>query len=149
MKICRICNETKPLTEFYKKTDGYYNYACKPCHNSKVLKYRESKEGQKVFKKAIEKYQTKLSVVYEIVDDLNVCLYIGKSKRFLIRKGLHKRRIESEEQSNKSKQSYLYPLLRQHQNPQIRIVEECPPEVLIEREKYYIDTKKPLYNRNI
>jgi hypothetical protein len=46
-------------------------------------------------------------------------------------------------------QQYLYTLLNQHLNPSIRIIEECPPEVLLEREQYYIDTKKPLYNRDI
>ena len=42
MKTCRVCNETKMLTEFYKKTDGYYNYACKQCHCKQTVKYQKN-----------------------------------------------------------------------------------------------------------
>jgi len=38
MKICRICNETKPLTEFYTRLnnkDGL-DTACKVCHRERV-----------------------------------------------------------------------------------------------------------------
>ena len=42
-------------------------------------------------------------------------------------------------------QAYLYPQLRKHQCD-IRIIEQCESEVLLEREQYYIDALKPLYN---
>lgn len=41
MKTCKICNETKPLTEFHKdksKADGL-NFYCKPCHIAKQKEY--------------------------------------------------------------------------------------------------------------
>lgn len=43
MKKCKICGETKELTEFYRNstyTDGYVT-KCKPCHNSKSAEYYE------------------------------------------------------------------------------------------------------------
>ena len=42
MKICRNCNETKPLSEFYKHkemADGHLN-KCKSCVKTRVKKHR-------------------------------------------------------------------------------------------------------------
>lgn len=47
-RICYMCKNTKPTTEFYKdKTQtGGYGYTCKPCSIEKQRKYRESKPAQ-------------------------------------------------------------------------------------------------------
>jgi hypothetical protein len=41
-KICKVCNEEKPYTEFYPLFDkrygmSYYEYQCKKCKNKKTL----------------------------------------------------------------------------------------------------------------
>lgn len=162
-KQCKKCTEIKPVTEFYKKRDTKDRLTtwCKICvqkqsRNHILNNPEKSKEYSKKwqlknpekFKQQTTNYLTKIKAVYEIIDnDTNECLYIGQSKRFISRKNHHKRRIESIELSKKCKQAYLYDLLRQHPQVNIRIIEECSPEVLIEREQYYIDTKKPLYNK--
>lgn len=38
-KKCTACTETKPLDDFYMKTDGYAYTYCKICMNSKRVKY--------------------------------------------------------------------------------------------------------------
>lgn len=50
-KRCKFCQETKPLSEFYKKKqmkDGYYNH-CKSCHSERYTKkwYKENKSRRK------------------------------------------------------------------------------------------------------
>jgi len=42
MKLCRLCNTTKPITEFHRKTGSYSNSYCKPCANEKTARWRES-----------------------------------------------------------------------------------------------------------
>ena len=47
MKTCRVCNQTKPLSDFYKRADmkdGHLNN-CKECHNAKSIAWtRANKE---------------------------------------------------------------------------------------------------------
>lgn len=48
--LCRVCNETKPLSEFYKRDDKryhngeYYRDECKPCAKSNVKQYWDKRK---------------------------------------------------------------------------------------------------------
>ena len=162
-KCCTKCSVEKPLTEFYKHKkmlDGLENH-CKQCRNlnSKIYystnldscknvrkEYQKNNFGK--WKGYIKKWATKKSGVYEWYEG-DISLYIGQSKQLNQRLSNHKSYFNNPELAKKNKtHGYLYPLLRQHQNPQIHIIEECSPEILLEREQYYIDIKKPLYNKN-
>jgi len=145
-KRCSKCNEIKLTTEFYKHNsnkDGLNNQ-CKSCDKQKAKIW--AKNNPIKTKEIINKYQTKKSGIYEWYEN-DICLYVGQSKRLLNRISNHKTYFNNPELAKKEIQSYLYPLLQQHKNVSIRIIEECSPEVLLEREQYYIDTKKPLYNK--
>jgi hypothetical protein len=99
------------------------------------------------YKQITKKWRTAKQGIYEWYDG-EICLYIGQSTQLNNRISIHKSLFKNSEVSKKNIQAELYEALRQHQNPQIRIIEECSPEILLEREQYYIDTKKPLYNRD-
>ena len=162
-KCCTKCSIEKPLTEFSKTKnirmkDGYNGW-CKSCLKIYYLnnkeKYKKQNEKwiinnpekrKKYVEKANKVWKYKKSGIYEWYDG-EVCLYVGQSKALNGRISVHKSWFNNPLSAPKS-QAYLYPLLRQHQNAQIHIIEECSPEILLEREQYYIDTKKPLYNRN-
>jgi hypothetical protein len=36
MKLCRHCNETKPLAEFYRFASGRMHHICKACHRRRM-----------------------------------------------------------------------------------------------------------------
>jgi hypothetical protein len=160
MKQCTKCNETKELQFFQKNKrnkDGLHCW-CKSCINEGVKKYFKTEEGKKTNKKSIQKYHktekykqthksylTRKQGIYEWFEG-DISLYIGQSSWLYSRMCSHKSWLKNPETSEKSSQSYLYKALRQHQNVDIRIIEECLPELLLEREQYYIDTLKPLYN---
>lgn len=163
MKKCCDCKEFKLIIEFSKckKAPDGLQYNCKQCQKQKskqnYLKNPEKfqqtisvwkKKNYEKSRQYQRNYERKKQGIYEWYED-NVCLYVGQSTRLNQRILNHKSYFNNPELAKKEAQAYLYPLLRQHQNPQIRIVEECSPEVLLEREQYYIDTKKPLYNRDI
>jgi hypothetical protein len=163
MKTCSKCSVRKELTEFSKckKAIDGLQYDCKLCqkqrskqnylkdpkHHAQVISnwkkrnYEKSRQYQRNF-------EYKKQGIYEWYEG-DTSLYVGQSTRLNQRLLNHKSYFNNPELAKKEAQSYLYPLLRQHQNPQIRIIEECSPEALLEREQYYIDTKKPLYNRDI
>lgn len=45
-KTCRVCKQTKPLTEFYKSRvsrDGYIN-SCKDCRNAQIRRYQKTEK---------------------------------------------------------------------------------------------------------
>jgi len=121
MKTCRVCNETKPLTEFYKKSDGYYNYSCKHCHCNQTTNYQKNNK-QKTYQYS-RNYHTKIKGVYEIVDN-NVCLYVGESKQLLKRIADHKSYINNPKSSHPGHFN-LYIKLQQHSNLEFRILEGC------------------------
>ena len=173
MKKCSKCSIEKPLTEFYKHktTKDGLNSQCKTCTLNKTKEKfsknplymkqwyvnNKDKEIDKAklwqqnnierHKQNNKNYNYKKSGIYEWYDG-EVCLYVGQSKALNGRINLHKSLFRNPHTSKKQDLAELYEALRQHQNAQIHIIEECPPEVLLEREQYYIDTKKPLYNRN-
>jgi hypothetical protein len=160
-KCCTKCSIEKPLTEFSKTKnvrmkDGY-QWWCKSClkvyylNNKEKWKARDKYNEQwklnnpEKTKKHVKTWKYKISGIYEWYEN-DICLYVGQSIQLNGRIQEHKSLFKNSELSVKYIQAYLYEALRQHQNPQIRIIEECLPEVLLEREQYYIDTKKPLYN---
>ena len=135
MKTCTKCNVEKPLTEFYTRQSQ-----CKPCKKKQDREYQRGK-GKEVMQRAVRKWQNEKQGVYGIFSK-NLCLYIGESKRIKGRISDHKTWIR---QPNKAPiQKYLYPLLTQHDNIEIRIIEECDNHK--EREIHYINKYKPLYN---
>ena len=107
---------------------------------------QQKKDNLSKIVKNNKKWATKKSGIYEWYEN-DICLYVGQSTWLLSRVSTHKCWLKNPESAPKDNRP-LYISLRQHQNPQIRIIEECPPEVLLEREQYYIDTKKPLYNKD-
>jgi len=160
-KCCTKCNVKKLLIEFSKckaAKDGL-QWKCKECmsqyakqnpitdlkkRNDYVKKWQKDNLSKIV--KNNKKWATKKSGIYEWYEN-DICLYVGQSTWLLSRVSTHKCWLKNPESAPKDNRP-LYISLRQHQNPQIRIIEECPPEVLLEREQYYIDTKKPLYNKD-
>ena len=158
-KQCSKCNEIKPVSEFNKEGKKGLKSRCKQCHSAQTKmwsksqsgkesakKYQQSSKGKKAFKKCTTKYWKKISAIYKITDDNDDILYVGQSSSYNNRKNGHLSFIRNPHLSIKSKQSELYNALRQHSNVSINIIEECSPEVLLQREQYYIDNLKPLYN---
>jgi hypothetical protein len=145
MKICSKCKVEKPVSEYYKHNsnkDGLQGQ-CKSCMKEKSTQW--AKNNPDKIKKIIHKYHTKKQGIYEWYDG-DISLYIGQSKRLLNRISNHKSYFNNPELAKKETQHFLYPLLQQHENASIRIIEECSPEVLLEREQYYINKLKPKYN---
>jgi hypothetical protein len=168
MKTCSKCQQVKSLNEFNKN-----QAKCKPCqYEYQKLYYRQNPEQLKKHTKnyrlnnpekykqiiknysqslnhkiSVEKYQTSIKCVYGIFSD-NICLYVGQSKRYVSRKNKHLNFIKNIDKAEKyaASQKYLYPLLRQHENIQICIIEECSVNKLLQQEQYYINAYKPLYN---
>ena len=162
MKKCSKCNELKPATlEYFGKhtsTSTGLSSWCRSCKNGyekQIYNPNYRKEERKEWtinnidrvKQNIKRWGTEKQGIYEWYEG-DICLYVGQSTWLRNRIQVHKTNFNNPEFSKTQKQFYLYELLRQHQNPQIRIIEECLPEILLEREQYYIDTKKPLYNRD-
>ena len=110
------------------------DYLCNPCHNIINRKYQEN-------------YSKSKQGIYEIHSG-NISLYIGQSIRLTNRINKHKTFMNNIDLAIKhsNKHESLYFNLQKHNNVSIRIIEECSPEVLLEREQHYIDTIKPLYN---
>ena len=135
MKKCRKCSVELVLGENIRP--GCMNngdYICKPCHNISNRKHQEN-------------YSKSKQGVYEIYSG-NISLYIGQSIRLTNRINKHKTFMNNIDLAIKhsNKHESLYYNLQKHNNVSIRIIEECSPEVLLEREQHYIDTLNPLYN---
>ena len=144
MKKCIKCKVEKPLIEFSKdktKKDGL-QHRCKTCNKEYSNNYNKTNKA----KQSLLNYFYKICGIYQIIDNnTNECLYIGKSTMFNHRKVQHQKLIKHPEKSIKHKK--LYYAINNHNNVSINVIEECLREVLLEREKYYIDIKKPLYNK--
>jgi hypothetical protein len=153
MKICVKCNQEKKLESFPKnssKKGGIEPY-CKVCRSkySKGKKYhlKYYKQNSEKCKKKV--YATNTSIqsgVYGLFEN-GECLYIGESKKPYNRMIQHKTWIKNpllEQKWNKS-QPFLYLNLRQHNHIVFGIIEICDNHK--EKEQYYIDIYKPLYNK--
>lgn len=46
---CRICGQTKPLSQFYLTPEGYYRGVCTPCYNAQErAKYQATRDGNPI-----------------------------------------------------------------------------------------------------
>jgi len=150
-KQCTKCNQIKSTDLFYKMKTGRFGVEsyCKICRNEKSKVYGQTDKGKEVHKKATKKgnvkYYNKIKGIYGLFEN-ELCLYIGQSSKLLARINNHRYYIKK---PNASSLPELYYALQQHQNIDIRIIEECSSELLLERERYHINTKKPLYNEKL
>ena len=150
MKVCKRCNVDLIQGEniypsLYKNRD----YICKSCSNKKTLSYDKSENGKKrlqryaktqTFKDTNKRWGYKIKGVYGIFEN-GICLYIGESSRVNKRFSEHKDYTKSQRDNP---QKSLYEQL-QHHNFILGLIEECNNHK--EREKYYINKYKPLYNK--
>ena len=144
MKTCTKCKELKEFTEFSKNNaakDGLYSY-CKPCAKEVALKWNQANPEK--FRANLKKYQYNTSGVYQILNNQNECLYIGQTIQFNGRKNLHK--TFTKNPGADKQHTSLYKNLNKEGNITIKLVEECPKEILLEREQYWINKLKPKYN---
>ena len=160
-KTCTKCKEIKPATlEYFTKhsynSSGLQSW-CKICVTKKSRiqqQTEEYKEYAKIMnaspkaKQAKKNWITRIAGVYSIKED-NVVLYVGQSKQFNQRKADHKYYSNNPEMALKMgiEQYPLYVKLNQHNNLKIELLEECPIELLLEKEKQYINRLKPKYNK--
>ncbi len=145
VKICSKCNIEKSLTEFckLKHAKNGIESRCKQCKNEYNKQWKQ--ENPEKYKASMKNYATKRHGIYEWYDN-DLCLYVGRSAWLTSRMNAHKCWLKNPTSAPKTVQ-YLYSELINHPNASIRIVEECPKEILVEREMFYIKIKKPLYNR--
>tara|TARA_R110001632_G_scaffold232527_1_gene373531 strand:- start:441 stop:974 length:534 start_codon:yes stop_codon:yes gene_type:complete len=165
MKCCGKCKADKPLIEFYKdkkSRDGRQN-RCKLCNKVNNKQYNidnpnyqkqyhlDNPEYKKQWNEDNPKYdknhKSSEPTVYGLYDG-DTCLYIGQSIQLTGRWAKHKTLIKNPDTVSKHHSNHvdLYNNIRSHSNVDYRIIEEVSPEVLLQREQYYIDAYKPLYN---
>ena len=140
MKVCKKCNEEKPLDSYNKSSgskDGKQSW-CKTCVYEKSKDYSKYKTSRK---RAIKKYNSKGKGVYGLFSN-EVCLYVGESSKLTQRKISHLSCIKNPDNSKYHKNLYL--ALQKHTNIEFRILEETPNHK--EKEKHYIDKLAPKYN---
>ena len=90
---------------------------------------------------AREKWKYKLFGVYALYDK-GVCLYVGKSKRMLHRFADHISYVKNPNSAEHQK-NQLYPKLAKHDYFYYGQLDKD-----MSKEQYYIDTLKPLYNKD-
>lgn len=94
----------------------------------------------------IEAFYRYKSGIYCISNTINSDCYIGSSKDVYNRLHTHKCLLKNNKHKNKHLQSAFNKYKIQNFN--LKLIEECSLECLLEREQYYIDTLKPKYNKN-
>ena len=157
MKTCGGCKETKSITDFYKmkRSKDSYHSQCKDCAKAYNQRWSKTDNGKSSLVKAALKYKRtekgkesakrwthKIQGVYGIFEN-GICLYVGESKRLLHRLADHKSFIKNPE-CIESKRNPLYSRLTKHNHLIFGVLEETPNHK--ERETYYINQLKPLYN---
>jgi hypothetical protein len=136
MKKCNKCQETKELTEFYKRQG-----LCIPCFKEYSAQYqRDNYDRQYAIKRKYHKKEK--PAVYKITNTLTNECYVGCSIQPL------KRRAEHFSKTIDTKNSIIAPIISQigKQYFKYEVLEECKPEVLFQREQYWITKLKPKYN---
>ena len=152
MKKCTKCKVEKPKsTEYFsQRPDGYWHSWCKICTYKNSKKYRKN-NPQKVKEynsRYINDYQKNKKIatskkgVYAIFE-MGKCLYVGESSWLKQRIWSHNSYIKNPLSASKNRQP-LYYNLQQHSSYVIGILEET--ENHKEKEQYYINKLKPLYN---
>lgn len=160
-KTCRKCNEDKHKDNFYKKSsskDGLQN-KCKSCvksynysdRNKQVnLEYRKQNrenirqqyhQNRDIHKEYMKGWSRNSSGVYAIFEN-GKCLYVGESCMLNQRIAQHKYWIKKPHKSPLKVE--MYKTLQQHNNLIFGVIEQCNNHK--ERETYYINKLKPLYN---
>ena len=159
MKQCNACkNEFPATTEYFsnrKRSKDGLNYQCKPCAKADLNKWK--KENPEKYKKgylrankrnyqksveSVRKYANAWgSGVYGIFEG-EKCLYVGESKTLKHRIAIHKSGIKNPQ--IRPIQQSLYEALQNHSNIEFKILEQCDNHK--EREGYFIDMYKPIYN---
>ena len=162
IKACNTCNKEKPFTSEYfsinKRIKSGLNGQCKVC-KSKYLKkwYSNNKEHVSEYMKKwmeenyehhqlnVKKYRYKVKGVYGLFEN-GVCLYIGESTQLFGRLVSHRSCIKNPDSAlSMNENRYLfYKQLSKHKHIISGILEETDNHV--EREQYYINKYKPLYN---
>jgi hypothetical protein len=89
MKVCKTCNEEKPLEQFGIVQKKYYNSYCKSCYKKKYPPYewqKANKDKQAAYaKKSKKKYIEDKFYVY-LIPKAN---YVGQTNQPKIRKWHH------------------------------------------------------------
>ena len=140
MKKCTKCQETKELTEFKLRTDGYRNSWCQECKNTHNKVYWENNSDK--IKAINDRWNNRISGVYAIYGN-DECLYVGESKGVPKRLAQHKCNVNNPSLTSKADQP-LYYKLQQHSNLEFKILEETLDHK--ERETFWINKLKPKYN---
>lgn len=98
MKQCRVCNETKPLDDFYiKRTnkDGFQT-ECKTCHNKMVMDWRKKNPHRSWAQSVIHNHKYRNFEVKISIEELealiapaldNGCFYCGEEMAINIDSG--------------------------------------------------------------
>ena len=83
--------------------------------------------------------------IYKITNKINNKVYIGQSKEVEHRLREHQLRpFRGDENTNKEYNKYLYKAIRKYglENFSFEILEECSPDILADKESYYINLFK-------
>jgi hypothetical protein len=144
MKTCNKCHIEKTYAEFSKdktRRDGYAN-RCKVCLKEVVKQWqRDNKDRHLEFCNNTK--QLIQPGIYQIKCLVNGKRYIGQSiipnrrkyDHFSVGKPNNSNRLLQIDMEKYGKQSFVF-----------GIIEHCEPELLLERETYYIKSLKPEYN---
>ena len=79
-KLCKGCNKTLPLTDYYK-AGFYYQSLCKPCHNASRKNYKTNERPKKeitkkkvdFFKYPIEKQEAIIKMINDNARCVDIC----------------------------------------------------------------------------
>ena len=146
MKCCSKCGVEKSLAEFYKDRTSStgYNFRCKVC--SKIAIKRWQHNNKELVREMMLKTHSSIPPsVYQIKCLVNGKSYIGQSTRpykrilsehLVIHKNFNKKHLISSPTLQADLKLYG------RNNFKYEILESCSPELLLERESYYIQTLK-------
>ena len=82
-RICKYCNQEKPLTEFYKQRKIYYTHMCKSCKNKLSRERYIPKQTLSTIKKSPQTYDPN-TPYYEIKDNKLILRYKGEKQSIII-----------------------------------------------------------------
>ena len=153
MKTCIKCKQKLPLFAFAKdksRTSGY-SYTCKQCDNARKIDKKYYTERYKTkhndIKQTVKKnFSSILPGVYLIRNVINGKCYIGQSIKPYRRRAQHFS-IFSKNDAKETNPNLQADLKQYGPNSFVfGIIEYCKPELLLERESYWINQLNPEYN---